>query len=68
MRDGRGVGEQLMRTVGLGEGILRGEKTLGGAAVTLALRILLEGERDGNTSVAEILPVHGLQCSVGGFE
>ena len=68
LRDGRRVGEELMRSIGLGKRILRGEQTFGGAAVALALGVLLEGEGDGDAAIAEILAVHGFQGGVGGFE
>ena len=41
--DGRGVGEELVRPVCLGEGILRGQQPLRRRSVPLALGILLEG-------------------------
>ena len=57
-----------MRAIGLGERVLRGEQAFGGAAVALALGVLLEGERDGNAPVAQVLPVHRLQRRVGRLE
>lgn len=66
--NGGSVGEQLMRSVGLGEGVLRGEKPLRCGAVAFALAVLLEGVADGDGSVAEVLPVHGFDGGIGGLE
>jgi hypothetical protein len=49
------VGKQLMRPVRLRERVLRGEQPLCGRPVTLALGVLLEGIRDGDGAVAEVL-------------
>ena len=45
---------------------LRGEQALGGRAVPLVLRVLLEGIGDGEGAVHQILPVHRLQRRVCG--
>ena len=52
----------------LREGVLGGEETLGRASVALALAVLLEGVRDGDGLVAQVLAVHGLDGRVGGLE
>lgn len=66
--DWRSVGEQLMGSVRLGERVLCGEETLRSGAVALTLAVLLEGVADGDGSVAEVLPVHGLDGGVGSLE
>ena len=66
--DGGRVGEELVRSVGLRERILGGEEALGCGSVTLAFGVLLEGIGDGDSAVAEVLAVHGLDGRVGGVE
>jgi len=57
-----------MGSVGLRQGVLGGEKAFSCGPVALALAVLLEGVADGDGSVAEVLPVHGLDSSVGSLE
>lgn len=63
--DRRSVGEELMWSVCLGEGVLGGEKALRCGAMAFALAVLLEGVADGDGSVAEVLPVHGFDGGIG---
>ena len=51
-----GVSKQLVRPVCLGQRVLGSQQSLSCRAVSLALRVLLEGVRDGDGSVAQILP------------
>ena len=50
-----GVSEQLVRSVSLGQRVLGSQQSLSCRAVSLTLRVLLEGVRDGDGSVAQIL-------------
>ena len=54
-RSGRGVGEQLMRPVSLGQRVLGRQQPLRCRPVPLALGVFLERVRDGDGSVAQIL-------------
>jgi hypothetical protein len=57
-----------MGLVCMGERILGRKKSFGSRSVTLALRVLFEGVRDGDRSVAEVLAVHRFDGGVRGFE
>ena len=62
------VGKKLMGSVGLGDGILRGEETFRRGAVAFALGVLLEGVGHRDGPVAKVLAVHGLHWRVRGVE
>lgn len=62
------IGKQLMRTICVRQRILGGQETFSRGSVSLSLRVLLEGVRNRDGSVAEILSVHGVHCGVGGLE
>ena len=51
-----GVSEQLVGSVSLGQRVLGSQQSLSRGAVSLTLGVLLEGVRDGDGSVAQILP------------
>lgn len=52
----------------MGQWVLCCQEALGGRTVALALRILLEGVRDGDGPVAQVLAIHGLNGGVRCFE
>ena len=57
-----------MRPVRLGQRILGGQQSLRRRAVTFALAVLLEGVRDGDGPVAEVLAVHSLDGRIRGLK
>lgn len=57
-----------MGPVCLREGVLGSQQPLCSRAVPLAFGILLEGVRDGDGPVAQVLSIHGLNGGVGGIE
>lgn len=65
---GRGIGKELMRPVYLCEWILSRKHSLCSRAVSLSLGVLLEGVRDADGSVAQVLSIHGFNGSVAGLE
>jgi len=57
-----------VRPVSLGQRVLSSQQSLSCRAVSLALGVLLEGVRDGDGSVAQILPIHRLNGRIRGLE
>jgi hypothetical protein len=60
----RRVGEQLMRTFGLRERVLGGQKALRLGAVSFAFGVFFERVRYRYGPVAQVLTVHGFECGV----
>jgi hypothetical protein len=57
-----------MRSVGLGQRILSGQQPFCRRTVTLSFAVFLESVRDGDGSVAQVLPVHGFDGCIRGLE
>ena len=54
------IGKNLMGFVGLTQRILGGKESLCGSSVPFPFGILFKGVTDADTTIAEILSVHGL--------
>lgn len=52
----------------MGQGVLCGQQSFSGGSVTFSLGILLECIGHGDGSVAQVLSIHGIHCSIGCFE
>lgn len=64
----RSISKQLMRSIAVTKRILGREESLSCRSVPFAFGIFLERVRYRDRSVAQILPVHCIECCVGSVE